>query len=427
MSFIVRKSTFKTDICGMNLILFDDPVIRPHLLPLTFTRPVADLRVGILTIAEKWACRLSPNQTPIPVSFLTEPYLQAKFPHQPGPDNLYINGAVCPTDALAEAVLNLALGESLIADNLLIAVRATTSPLLKQEGAKPLGAESQRLLKAPSCFRTGLGVVVFPEPITIIRQLWDIFLENPAQIRADFDLLTAGRTSAPITDPHTRCYTPEQIFLEPGATTKAAILNAEAGPIYLGKNAKVSEGAIVVGPFALGDGAEVAFGGKIRGGTTIGPGSKVGGEVNNAVIWGNSNKGHDGYLGNAVLGEWCNLGANVNNSNLKNDYSTVKMHSYVTNQLEDTGRQFCGLIMGDYTKAGISTMFNTGTIVGVSCNVFGGGFQPKHIPSFLWGGAAEGFAPYRFEKAVQVIRETQIRRNREFSTIDEAVLKYIAE
>ncbi len=389
----------------MNLILFDDPAIRLNLLPLTLTRPVADLRVGILTIAEKWQRRLMPGDTETPVSFLTEPYLQTVFPAVFSADNLYINGAVCPTDALVEAVQQLAVGETVAVDNLLIACRAV----------EPFSTVSELLTsKMPTSF---------PQPITVIRHLWDIFAENPAQIRADFALLTAGRTSAPITDPHTRCYAPDQIFLEPGATTRAAILNAEAGPIYLGKNAKVSEGAIIMGPFALGDGAEVAFGGKIRGGTTIGPGSKVGGEVNNAVIWGNSNKGHDGYLGNAVIGEWCNLGANVNNSNLKNDYSTVKIHSYATGQLEDTGRQFCGLVMGDYTKAGISTMFNTGTVVGVSCNVFGGGFQPKHIPSFSWGGGAEGFVPYRFGKAVQVIQETMARRGKEFA--GEAILEWI--
>lgn len=388
----------------MNLILFDDPAIRPNLLPLTFTRPVADLRVGILTIAEKWQRRLLPGDAEMPVSFLTESYLQTTFPARLSSDNLYINGAICPTDVLIEAVQKLATGESLWSDTVPVAYRITEEMDIVVED---------------------LTSYTFAEPITVIRHLWDIFAENSAQIRADFDLLTAGRTSAPITDPYTRCYAPDQIFLEPGATTRAAILNAEAGPIYLGKNAKVSEGAIIVGPFALGDGAEIAFGGKIRGGSTIGPGSKVGGEVNNAVIWGNSNKGHDGYLGNAVIGEWCNLGANVNNSNLKNDYSTVKLHSYATNQLEDTGRQFCGLVTGDYTKVGISTMFNTGTVVGVSCNVFGGGFQPKYIPSFSWGGGAEGFAPYRFEKAVQVIRETMARRGRVFD--GEEMLEWIMD
>lgn len=391
----------------MNLILFDDPAIRPHLLPLTFTRPVADLRVGILTIAEKWQLRLNADGTETSVSFMSQPYLQTRFPVRFGSDNMYINGAVCPTDALVDRIRKLAVGETISVDNVLIAYRTT-----------------QQLSVIPELVADESHKSVH-QPVSIIRHLWDVFTENPAQIRADFALLTAGRMSAPITDPHTRCYAPDQIFLEPGATTRAAILNAEVGPIYLGKNAKVSEGAIIIGPFALGDGAELAFGSKIRGGTTVGPGSKVGGEVNNAVIWGNSNKGHDGYLGNAVVGEWCNLGANVNNSNLKNDYSTVKLHSYVTGQSEETGRQFCGLIVGDYTKAGISTMFNTGTVVGVSCNVFGGGFQPKHIPSFSWGGAANGFAPYRLEKAVQVIRETMARRGKFFE--GEEVLKWIMD
>ena len=233
----------------MNLILFDDPAIRPNLLPLTFTRPVADLRVGILTIAEKWQRRLTPGNPEISVSFLTEPYLQDTFPTLLNSDNLFINGAVCPTDALIEAVQKLAIGEALAADNLMIAYHVG---------------------EAENASVQGLTFVNYAKPLTVIRHLWDIFSENPIQIRADFDLLTAGRTSAPITDPHTRCYAPNRIFLEPGATTRAAILNTESGPIYLGKNAKVSEGAIIVGPFALGDGAEVAFGGKIRGGTTIG-------------------------------------------------------------------------------------------------------------------------------------------------------------
>ncbi|GAB3034007.1 GlmU family protein [Spirosoma pulveris] len=386
-----------------NLVLFDDPLIRTALLPLTFTRPVAGIRIGILTLAEKWANRL--NHTP---SYLVEPYLQTKFPQQSGTDSWYVNGAVCPTEALAEAIHNLPQNTGLIThDGLILAIHTnallTEAPVLNDD--YPL--------------RT------FTEPLTIVRHLWDIFVENGDQIRADFASLTAGRTSAPITDPFTRCYAPENIFVEPGATIRAAVLNAESGPIYIGKNATISEGTVMIGPFSLGEGSTVNWGGKMRSNTTIGPFCKVGGEVGNSVFIGYSNKAHDGFLGNSVIGEWCNLGANVNNSNLKNDYTNVKIHSYATGQLEDTGRIFCGLTMGDFTKAGISTMFNTGTVVGVSANVFGGGFQPKHIPSFSWGGVSDGFTPYRIDKAIQVAREAFIRRGKEFDEVEEGILRNI--
>lgn len=385
------------------LILFDDPVIRTALLPLTFTRPVAGIRIGTLTLAEKWANIL--DQTP---SYLTEVYLQAKFPLTTGADHLYVNGAVCPTDALAETLSSLPPDTGLIThDGLILAVRTS------------------RILTTVPTVNDGYPLRTFMEPLTIVRNLWDIFVYNGDQLRADFTRLTAGRTSQPITDPFTRCYAPESIFIEPGARIRAAVLNAEDGPIYIGRNATISEGSIVIGPFSLGEGSTVNWGGKMRSNTTIGPFCKVGGEVNNSILMGYSNKGHDGFLGNSVIGEWCNLGANVNNSNMKNDYSNVKLHSYATDRLDDTGRIFCGLMMGDFTKAGISTMFNTGTVVGVSANVFGAGFQHKHIPSFSWGGAAEGITPYRIEKALQVAKEAFIRRNKVFDDAEEFILRSI--
>lgn len=388
----------------MHYILFDHPVIRTALLPLTFTRPVAHIRVGIWTLTEKWQHWLGTS-----VSHLTEPYLQAKFPQQTGDDNVYINGAICPTYALVMAIGQLAKGQALLlADQTLVAVRT-----------------QQRLDKAPDA--AAYATQISSETPTILRQLPDIFLQNGDQIRADFARITSGRTSAPLNDPHTRVYGTENLFIEEGATIRAATLNAEGGPIYIGRNATVSEGTIMIGPFALCDHATVNWGGKMRNNTTIGPHCKVGGEVGNSVFFGYSNKGHDGFLGNSVVGEWCNLGANVNNSNLKNDYTNVKLHSYATGQLEDSGRLFCGLMMGDYTKAGISTMFNTGTVVGVNVNVFGAGFQPKHVPSFSWGGAAEGFSRYRFDKALQVARETVARRDIPFTEADEAIFKAIYE
>lgn len=386
-----------------NLILFDDPVIRTALLPFTFTRPVAGIRVGILTIAEKWADVLGQEG-----SFLTESYLRTKFAQQAGSDNWYINGAVCPTPALQEAMSTLASGTGLItAGGVVLAIRTNGT------------------LTTPPTINDGYSLQTFDEPLTIIYNLWDIFVHNGDQIRADFARLTAGRTSAPITDSFTRCYAPENIFIEPGATIRASILNAEGGPIYIGHNATISEGSIVIGPFSLGDESTVNWGGKMRSNTTIGPFCKVGGEVSNSVFFGHSNKGHDGFLGNSAIGEWCNLGANVNNSNLKNDYSNVKLHSYATGQLEDTGRIFCGLMMGDFTKAGISTMFNTGTVVGVSANVFGSGFQPKHISSFSWGGAIDGFTTYRLEKALHVAAEVFKRRNKAFDKQEEDILREI--
>lgn len=387
-----------------NLILFDDPAIRTALLPFTFTRPVAGVRIGIQTVAEKWSDSL--GSTP---SFLTESYLQTKFPLTAGIDNLYVNGAVCPMPALTERLKALKTDESLIsAGGLLLALRTAHT-----------ATDAAQLPHLPQHTHT------FTNTLTVVKHLWDIFVQNGDQIRADFARITANRHSEPITDPFTRCYAPENIFVEPGATIRASILNAEGGPIYIGRNATISEGSIVIGPFALGEGSTVNWGGKMRSNTTIGPFCKVGGEVGNSIFFGYSNKAHDGFLGNSVIGEWCNLGANVNNSNLKNDYTNVKLYSYATGQLVDTGRIFCGLMMADFTKAGISTMFNTGTVVGVSSNVFGGGFQPKHIPSFSWGGATDGFTTYRIDKALQVAREAFSRRNKAFDAVEEGVLKAI--
>lgn len=386
-----------------NLILFDDQYIRTDLLPLTFTRPVSGIRIGIQTLVEKWEGVMGQS-----AFYLTLTYLRAKFPYTPGPDNWYINGAVCPTEALREAILDLKEGAGLLTpDGHVLAVRTVDA------------------LRTAPTLTDKYDFAVFPEPLTLILNLWDIFEQNGSQIRADFARLTAGRISAPITDPFTRCYAPENIFVEAGANIRAAILNAENGPIYIGRNATINEGSVVIGPFSLGHDSTISWNSKMRNNTTIGPYCKVGGEVGNSVFFGYSNKSHDGFLGNSVIGEWCNLGANVNNSNLKNDYSNVKLHSYATGHLEDTGRIFCGLTMGDFTKAGISTMFNTGTVVGVSANVFGAGYQPKFIPSFSWGGADSRFTPYRVEKAVQVAREAFIRRNKAFDKVEEGILRAV--
>lgn len=384
-----------------NFIIYDDSSIRPWLLPFTFTRPVSEIRCGIWTLTQKWQHFLKARP-----SFLTESYLQPKFPLLTTDDNVFLNGAVCATKSIAQAVGSLNEGEALIGNDLIIAYR---SPY---EVVDP---------------KNELKLISFIESFTVIQRIWDIYGENGAQIKADFEAITHNRTSQPIDDPYTYCYAPHQIFVEEGASIRASVLNAQNGPIYIGKNATIHEGSVIMGPFSLGNNATVNWGAKMRMNTSIGPYCKVGGEVSNSVLFGCSNKGHDGFLGNSVLGEWCNLGANCNNSNLKNDYTNVKLYSYATHTLEDSNRLFCGLFIGDFTKAGISTMFNTGTVVGVNVNVFGAGFQPKHIPSFSWGGAAEGFTEYRLEKALQVVEETISRKGEPFTENDQEILKHVFE
>lgn len=386
----------------MKYILFDEPQIRACLKPFTFTRPVAEIRCGILTITDKWKHYLGSNN-----GYLTEGYLSKKYSHD-NSGRIYINGGVCPTPQLVELIENIEEKTAIIYNDIVVAVKSV------DELAFGFNID-------------GFNKVIFDGHLTIIRQLPDIFSLNGEQIKADFGLITKGKVSAEIKDPFTRVYAPENVFVEEGASIRAAILNAEGGPIYISKDAQVQEGAIVLGPCFIGEGSIVAWGSKIRNNTSIGHHSRVGGEVGNSVFFAYSNKAHDGFLGNSVIGEWCNLGANTNNSNLKNDYTNVKLYNYSTEQLEDTGTIFCGTFMGDYTKAGISTMFNTGTVVGVNVNVYGAGFQEKHIPSFTWGGAAEGYTEYRFDKAIQVIRETMKRRNLDLSEEDFEILKWVFE
>jgi UDP-N-acetylglucosamine diphosphorylase/glucosamine-1-phosphate N-acetyltransferase len=384
------------------IILFDDPLLRAQLLPLTYTRPVAELRCGVTTLSQKWA-----NALRLPVSIQTESYLSPKFPITISADNIFINGGLCPDVKMVATIQGLEKNTAIIS-----------------ETDEILALRSEHFWE-PGDGLSKFTVQHYPESFTLIRNVWDIFALNGAQIKADFERLTSDNTSKPILDPFTHCYNPDQIFVEEGAIIKASVLNAENGPIYIGRNALIQEGSMIQGPFAIGENSVLAQGTKIRPNTTVGPFCKVGGEVSNCVIFGYSNKGHDGYLGNSVIGEWCNLGANTNNSNLKNDHTPVKLHSYITDALSETGLIFCGVIMGDYSKAGISTMFNTGTVVGVSVNVFGGGFQKKHIPSFSWGGAAEGIAEYRLEKALEVVKDTTGRRGVNFEVHDIDMLRHI--
>lgn len=377
----------------MNYILFD--YAREQLLPLTFTRPVCDLRIGILTIREKWN-RLLESEA----STLTEDYLSVKFPCETTNDNILINGGVCPTVDLLEKVKSLSDGERLVKDGKLLAVRV-------------LGAVSKGSLDS-------VDGTEYSGEILSVEHPWDIFSKNSEAIERDFELLTSGRQSEKLSGSNT-VIGDGAIFLEEGAKAEACIFNTTSGPIYLGKNSEVMEGSVIRGPFALCDNSTVKLAAKIYGPTTIGPHSKIGGEVNNSVIIGYSNKGHDGFLGNSVLGEWCNLGADTNNSNLKNNYDQVRVWSYSEKRFAKTGLQFCGLIMGDHSKSGINTMFNTGTVVGVSTNVFGSGFPRTFIPSFQWGGAA-GFTEYNKEKALATAERVMSRRGIELDKTEKDIL-----
>lgn len=388
----------------MNIILFDDPVLRTALLPFTYTRPISQLRIGIVTIAEKWQHFLK-----TPVSYLTESYLQGKFAYSHSTENIYINGAVCPNEELVRAIEKLKMGYVLKQEEVLVAYKIdaafTNVPDLLHAAAQA-------------------KIIAHALPFTIIRKPYELFINNGAQIRFDFSWITKGRQSIPISDAHTSVYNPSEIFVEEGAVILSAVLNAQAGPIYIGKNTQIQEGSLIRGAFAINEGSTLHMGSKMRGDNTIGPYCKVGGEITNSIFIGNSNKAHEGYLGNSIIGEWCNLGADSNTSNMKNDYGTVKLWSFIENKLVDTGLNFCGLLMGDHSKAGINTMFNTGTVVGVSANLFGADFPPKYVPSFSWGGA-RGLEVYKLEKALEVAERVLERRNQKFAEDDRKILEHI--
>jgi UDP-N-acetylglucosamine diphosphorylase/glucosamine-1-phosphate N-acetyltransferase len=386
----------------MNVILFDGNR-RNHLLPLTFTRPVADIRIGILTIREKWEYYLGKT------SSMTEDYLSGKFPANIAADNILINSSVCPDEDMVKKIKELKTGEAFIAENTLIAV---VLPKHKVDTFKESDTD---------CYVKRDYTAKFLQ----VNSLWDIFQKNGEAIEADFKLLTKGRKSAKISSTNT-LINPENIFVEEGTKVEASVINASGGPVYIAKDAEVMEGSLIRGPFALCEHSTLKMGAKIYGATTIGPHSKVGGEVNNSVIFGYSNKAHDGFLGNAVIGEWCNLGADSNNSNLKNNYAEVKLWNYAENTFVNTGTQFCGLIMGDHSKCGINTMFNTGTVVGVSCNIFGAGFPRNFVPSFSWGGA-NGFMNYSLDKALETAKLVMERRHIELTKEDEKIFQHITE
>jgi len=382
----------------MNLILFDDSR-RDHLLPLTFTRPQAEFRIGILTVREKWEKRLS-----LSASYLTREYLSAKFPLKTGTQNLLIAGSLIPTENLLQAVSTLKTGEAITINNEIVA--ALTGETL---------AELE-----PQNFKC----TEFNSEVLRINNLWDIFSLNAISLELDFDFLTKGRTSAAIDQSNT--IIGNRFFAEEGAKAWCSVFNTTTGPIYLGKNSEVWEGSVIRGGFALCEDSAVKLGAKVYGATTVGPQSRIGGEVSNSVIFGYSNKGHDGFLGNSVLGEWCNIGADSNNSNLKNNYAEVKLWNYSKQGFAPTGLQFCGLIMGDHSKCGINTMFNTGTVVGVSANIFGAGFPRNFIPSFSWGGP-QGITEYKLEKASETAALVMERRHVAFDEIEQKLLSDVFE
>lgn len=383
----------------MNYILFDGTV-RNQLLPFTYTRPVADIRVGILTIREKWEKHLGST-----TSTVTEEYLSDKHPMVEFEQNVMINASYIPTKNLAIMVKGMTEGQAIFDGDEVIAFYTKEDQEVDFDSYECIEYTFNDLFR--------------------IEHTWDIFSKNGRAIQEDFELLTQGRTSQPI--PETvHCMNRDQIFLEEGATIEIGVLNATNGPIYLGKDSAVMEGSIIRGPFGLGEHSQVKMGAKIYGPTSTGPHCKLGGEINNSVFFGYSSKGHDGFLGNSVIGEWCNLGADTNNSNLKNNYAAVKLWDYETGRFANTGLQFCGLMMGDHSKCGINTMFNTGTVVGVATNIFGSGFPRNFIPSFQWGGA-NGFVTHLPKKAYETARIAMARRDIELSEQDQAILDHIFE
>jgi UDP-N-acetylglucosamine diphosphorylase/glucosamine-1-phosphate N-acetyltransferase len=383
----------------MNYILFDGEV-RNSLLPFTYTRPVAEIRIGILTLREKWEKHLGLTTTTI-----TEEYLEEKYPMVELEENIMINASFIPTVALVAQVKKLKANEAIFKGDDVIAFFTTDSQ-------EEINFEAYQQYD-------------FDDELLQVKNTWDIFSLNDKAIQQDFDLITEDRTSQPIPE-GVQAINPENIFIEEGAKLTFATLNATDGPIYIGENAEIMEGVVVRGALAMCENSVLKLGAKVYGASTIGPFCKVGGEVNNSVLFGYSSKGHDGFLGNSVIGEWCNLGADTNNSNLKNNYAAVKLWDYNTGRFAKTGLQFCGLMMGDHSKCGINTMFNTGTVIGVSVNIFGSGFPRNFVPSFSWGGAS-GFTEYKTNKVFEVAEVVMQRRGITFDVKEQAILEHVFE
>lgn len=389
-----------------NLVLFDISENRQQLLPLTYTRPVSEFLTGILTLRQRWETLLR-----ITSSTYTEPYLQTKYPLVLKEQNIVIASHIKPSNDLASYI------QSQNQPNTIYYSQGewVWAQIAETDWEAFINRDFDRF-KAVS-----LDIL-----IEKLMACWQVFNTCEADLKSDFKLLTAGRQSLPLPDGNRLIGPSDLLFIEEGAVINNATLNTTAGPIYIDKDAEIMEGSLIRGPFSLGCHAQVKMGTKIYGATSLGPYVKVGGELNNVVIFGYSSKAHDGFLGNAVIGEWCNLGADTNNSNLKNNYDTVKVWNYVSDRFENTGLQFCGLIMADHSKSGINTMFNTGTVVGVSANIFGPGFPRNFIPSFAWGGS-HGFSTYQFEMATATAKRVLERRGLMFDETENAILREVFE
>jgi UDP-N-acetylglucosamine diphosphorylase/glucosamine-1-phosphate N-acetyltransferase len=389
----------------LNIILFDSDA-RDQLLPLTATRPMGELRLGILTLREKWERMLSGS-----VSYITQEYLQEKYPIHIEEENLIINGGLLPNARLCERIKQLKLNEALLFQGELVAARlneARFESLIEEEEISELqGREIEAEI-----------------PIYHINHLWEFTRLNELALLDDFELLNKGRKSQKIAESNQIIGPPELIFLETGVEMECCILNTNGGPIYVGANTVVMEGSSLRGPIAFGMDCIVKMGARIYGPSTFGPGCRLGGEITRSIFFANSNKAHDGYLGDSVVGEWCNLGADTNNSNLKNNYSEVKLWSYKTEGFEKTGQQFVGLIMGDHAKCAINTMFNTGTVVGVAANVFGAGFPRNFIPDFSWGGNLT-YRTHKFLEACETASLVMNRRNQQFTDLEKSIFFHI--
>lgn len=362
----------------MNIILFEDKKWNVF-LPLVYTRPVGEIRMGMMTMRERYEKIFHSS-----VFHDTRPSLREIFLPAPVGESLHINARLIPTDKVVEAIRNLPLNQALKSGDTLLAHRSAKYQDVTNE-------------------------TEFDGQARLIEKITDIFSLNGEASKFDFTLMPKDVSQTNLHPSNTVIGDPAWLYIAPGAKVFAATLNTMDGPIYIDRDAEVMEGSNIRGPFYLGEHATIKMGAKIYGATTIGPHCKIGGEVSNCVIQGYSNKAHDGFIGNSVIGEWCNLGADTNTSNLKNNYSSVRHWSYATGSYTDTGLTFCGLIMGDHSKCGINTMLNTGTVVGVCANIYGGNFPPKHIPSYIWGGS-DGWQEYDFNKALDTIRLVMLRR-----------------
>jgi UDP-N-acetylglucosamine diphosphorylase/glucosamine-1-phosphate N-acetyltransferase len=375
----------------MNIQLHDNS-LHLRFAPLTLTRPVGNLRMGIFTNDERWRFILSDAV----VTFKTEEYLSGKFPST-DEEVIEVNASVIPNEDMVAAIYHLSENEILMSGEIWLARIGDASKIVEFKGEEPI----------------------------VISKRWHLYQKNDAVLRHDFKLITAGRNSQKISSSNLIIGDINQIFLEEGAVVEGAILNTNTGPIYVAKDAEIMEGSIVRGPLAMNEHSALKLGTKVYGAVTLGPHCKVGGEVNNVVFQAYSNKGHDGFLGNALIGEWCNLGADTNTSNLKNNYGLITTYSYETKKEEQTDIQFMGVCMGDHSKCGINTMFNTATVVGVSANIYGAGFPDKLVDSFTWGGP-EGTVSFKFDKAIEYSNNMMNRRGLDLTEAEINILKFIA-